>query len=54
MLKGEVKEKGVKNGNESAFWIILLNSTFKIITISVGELMTQINTLFLLWKMKIH
>ena len=37
MHKGEVKDGGVKNGNESASWILLLHSPFKIITISVGE-----------------
>ena len=36
MHKGEVKGRGIKNGNESASWILLLDSPFRIITISVG------------------
>ena len=35
--KGEVKGGGIKNGNESASWILLLDSPFRIITISIGE-----------------
>ena len=35
--KGEVKGGGVKNGNELVSWILLLNSPFRIITISVDE-----------------
>ena len=34
---GEVKGGGIENGNESASQILLLDSPFKIITISVGE-----------------
>ena len=37
MHKGEVNGGGVKNRNESAFWTLLLDTTFRIITISVGE-----------------
>ena len=35
--KGEVKSGGIKIGNESASWILLLDNPFKAITISVGE-----------------
>ena len=35
--KGEVKSGGIKIGNESASWILLLDSPFREITISVGE-----------------
>ena len=35
--KGEVKGGGIKNENESASWILLLDSPFRIITISIGE-----------------
>ena len=37
VCRGEVKGGGIKNGNESASWILLLDSPFKIIIISVGE-----------------
>ena len=37
MRKGEAKGGGVKNGNESASWILLLDSPFRLITIFVGE-----------------
>ena len=36
-LKGEVKGGGIKNGNESASWILLLDSPFRVITIFIGE-----------------
>ena len=36
-VRGEVKGRGIKNGNELASWILLLDSPFRIITISVGE-----------------
>ena len=35
--KGEVKSGGIKIGNESASWILLLDSPFREITIFVGE-----------------
>ena len=35
--KGEVKGGGIKNGNESASWILLLDSPFRVITIFIGE-----------------
>ena len=35
--KREVKGGGIKNGNESASQILLLDSPFRIITISIGE-----------------
>ena len=35
-LKGKVKGGGIKNGNESASWIFLINCPFRIITIFVG------------------
>ena len=35
--KGEVKSGGIKIGNESASWILLLDSPFREITISVGK-----------------
>ena len=35
--RGEVKSEGIKIGNESASWILLLDSPFREITISVGE-----------------
>ena len=37
VCKGEVKGGGIKNGNESASWILLLDNLFRIITISVGD-----------------
>ena len=37
MRKGEVKGGGIKNENESVSWILLLDSPFRVITISVGE-----------------
>ena len=37
MRKGEVKSKCIKNGNESVSWILLLDSTFRIFTISIGK-----------------
>ena len=39
--KGDVKGGGVKNGNELASWILLLDNSFRIITISVGESMAR-------------
>ena len=35
--KGEVKGGGIKSRDESASWILLLNSPFRVITISIGE-----------------
>ena len=35
--KGEVKSGGIKIGNELASWILLLDSPFREIIISVGE-----------------
>ena len=37
MHKGEVKCRGIKNGNELVSWILLLDSLFRVITISVGN-----------------
>ena len=37
VCKGEVKGGSIKNGNESASWILLLDNLFRIITISVGD-----------------
>ena len=37
MCKAEVKGGGIKIGNELASWILLLDSPFRVITISVGE-----------------
>ena len=35
--RGEMKGVNIKNRNESASWILLLDSPFRIITISVNE-----------------
>ena len=35
--KGKVKGRGIKSRNESVSWILLLDSPFRVITISVGE-----------------
>ena len=37
MRKGEEKSGGIKIENESTSWILLLDSPFREITISVGE-----------------
>ena len=36
MRKGKVKSGGVKNGNESASWNLLLDNPFRI-TVSISE-----------------
>ena len=48
MHKGEVKERGVKNGNESVCWILLLDSPFKIITILLVSKWSNLYSIFIM------
>ena len=48
MRKGKMKGGGIKNGSESASWILLLDSPFRVITISVSRCVISIIIVFAL------